>query len=108
MWTLVMIALQTGAVAGPVLPAPRKPPTARRCPSDDGSGDVVVCGRSSDAYRIGAIPDGPKPMTLPKARTEIAGVGTVSAEAEQVDVGGMPSKRAMIRLTIPLGGRRKP
>jgi hypothetical protein len=47
-------------------------------------------------------------MTLPKARTEIAGVGTVSAEAEQVDVGGMPSKRAMIRLTIPLGGRRKP
>ena len=47
-------------------------------------------------------------MTLPKARTEIAGFGTLSAETEQADVGGSPSKRAMIRLTIPLGGRRKP
>jgi hypothetical protein len=103
-----MIALQTGAVAGPVLPVPRKVPTARHCPPDEGGGDVVVCGRSSDAYRIGTIPDYSTPMTLPKARTTIAGVGTVSAEAEQVDVGGIPSKRAMIRLTIPMGGRRKP
>ncbi len=108
MWTLVMIALQAGAVAGPVLPAPRKPTTARRCPPGDTGEDVVVCGRSSDADRIGTIPDYSQPMTLPKARTEIAGVGTVSAEAEQVDVGGMPIKRAMIRLTIPMGGRRKP
>ncbi|WP_322963699.1 hypothetical protein [Sphingomonas fuzhouensis] len=108
MWALVMIALQTDAVAGPVLPSPRKLATTRRCPPDDGGGDVVVCGRSSDAYRIGAIPDYSRPMTLPKARTTIAGVGALSAEAEQVDVGGTPSKRAMIRLTIPLGDRRKP
>ena len=108
MWTLVMIALQTGAVAGPVLPAPRRTPTARRCPPDDGGGDVVVCGRSPDEDRIGTIPDYSAPMTLPKARTEISGVGTLSAETEQGDVGGIPSKRAMIRLTIPLGGHRKP
>lgn len=108
MWALVMIALQTGAVAGPVLPVPRKAPTARRCPPDDGGGDVVVCGRSSDADRIGTIPDYSAPMTLPRARAEIPVVGAVSAEVEQADVGGTPSKRAMIRLTIPLGGRRKP
>lgn len=108
MWTLVMIALQAGAVAGPVLPVPRKPSTVRRCPSDETGDDVVVCGRSSDADRIGTIPDYSKPMTLPKARAQIAGVGTLSAETEQADVGGSPSKRAMIRLTIPLGGRRKP
>lgn len=108
MWALVMIALQTGAVAGPVLPLPRKASTARRCPPDDSGGDVVVCGRSSDADRIGTVPDYSRPMTLPKARTEIAGVGTLSAETEQADVGGSPSKRGMIRLTIPLGGRRKP
>ncbi|WP_294242746.1 hypothetical protein [uncultured Sphingomonas sp.] len=108
MWTLVMIALQAGAVAGPVLPVPRKPSTARRCPPDETGDDVVVCGRSSDADRIGTIPDYSKPMTLPKARAQIAGVGTLSAETEQADVGGSPSKRAMIRLTIPLGGRRKP
>lgn len=69
---------------------------------------MVVCGRSSDADRIGTIPAYSKPMTLPKARAQIAGVGTLSAETEQADVGGSPSKRAMIRLTIPLGGRRKP
>ncbi len=108
MWTLVMIALQAGAVAGPVLPVPRKPSMARRCPPDETGDDVVVCGRSSDADRIGTIPDYSKPMTLPKARAQIAGVGTLSAETEQADVGGSPSKRAMIRLTIPLGGRRKP
>jgi hypothetical protein len=108
MWALVMIALQAGAVAGPVLPVPRKPSMARRCPPDETGDDVVVCGRSSDADRIGTIPDYSKPMTLPKARAQIAGVGTLSAETEQADVGGSPSKRAMIRLTIPLGGRRKP
>ncbi len=108
MWTLVMIALQSGAVAGPVLPAPRRPQTARRCPPSDAGDDVVVCGRSSDAYRIGAIPDYSSPTRLPDARTKIPGLGTLSAETEQAGVGGFPSNRAMIRLKIPLGGRRKP
>ncbi|MGE7204615.1 hypothetical protein ACQKJZ_02925 [Sphingomonas sp. NPDC019816] len=103
---LVIIALQAGAVAGPVLPAPRKAPTGRRCPPTDTGDEVVVCGRSSDADRIGAIADYSRAMTLPKAQTHIAGVGTLSAEAGQGDVGGSPSRRAMIRLTIPLGGRR--
>ena len=107
MWTMVMIALQAGAVAGPVLPSPRRAPTARRCPPSDGGDDVVVCGRSSDADRIGPIPDYSRPFTLPKASTDILGVGTLSAETEQGGVGGFPSNRAMIRLKIPLGGRRK-
>lgn len=108
MWTVVMLALQAGAVAGPVLPVPRRPPTARRCPADDTGDDVVVCGRSADADRIGTVPDYSRPFTLPRARTDIPGVGTLSAETEQAGVGGFPSNRAMIRLKIPLGGRRKP
>lgn len=108
MWTVVMLALQAGAVAGPVLPAPRRAPTVRRCPASDTGDDVVVCGRSADADRIGTVPDYSRPFTLPQARTDIPGVGTLSAETEQAGVGGSPSNRAMIRLKIPLGGRRKP
>ena len=108
MWTVVLLVLQAGAVAGPVLPVPRRPPTARRCPADDTGDDVVVCGRSADADRIGTVPDYSRPFTLPRARTDIPGVGTLSAETEQAGVGGFPSNRAMIRLKIPLGGRRKP
>ncbi len=108
MWTVVMLALQAGAVAGPVLPAPRRAPTVRRCPASDTGDDVVVCGRSADADRIGTVPDYSRPFTLPQARTDIPGVGTLSAETEQAGVGGFPSNRAMIRLKIPLGGRRKP
>ncbi len=107
MWTVVLMALQAGAVAGPVLPAPRRAPTIRRCPPSDSGDDVVVCGRSSDADRIGTIPDYSRPFTLPKARTDIPGVGTLSAETEQAGVGGFPSNRAMIRLKIPLGGPRR-
>ncbi|WP_294203896.1 hypothetical protein [uncultured Sphingomonas sp.] len=101
------MALQAGAVAGPVLPAPRRAPTIRRCPPSDSGDDVVVCGRSSDADRIGTIPDYSRPSTLPKARTGIPGVGTLSAEVEQAGVGGFSSNRAMIRLKIPLGGPRR-
>ncbi|WP_394664410.1 hypothetical protein [uncultured Sphingomonas sp.] len=107
MWTVVLMALQAGAVAGPVLPAPRRAPTTRRCPPSDSGDDVVVCGRSSDADRIDTIPDYSRPFTLPKARTDIPGVGTLSAEVEQAGVGGFSSNRAMIRLKIPLGGPRR-
>lgn len=107
MWLALMVALQSGAVAGPVLPKPRPPATARRCPDRGEGDDVVVCARPSDAYRIPTIPDYSSPMTLPAARTDIAGVGTVSAETEQGNVGGFVSNRAMIRLKIPFGGRRK-
>ena len=106
MWIAVMMALQAGAVAGPVLPAPRRPSTGR-CPADDAGGDVVVCGRSSESYRLRPIPDRSSPLTLPTARTEIPGVGTLSAEVEQGGIGGFPSNRAMIRLKIPLGARRR-
>lgn len=107
MWTVVMFALQAGAVAGPVLPPPRRVPTARRCPPGESGDDVVVCARSPDADRIGTIPDYSRPMTLPRAATAIPGVGTLSAETEQAGVGGFPSNRAMIRLRLPLGGPRK-
>ncbi|MEJ8629818.1 hypothetical protein P0F65_08150 [Sphingomonas sp. I4] len=62
---------------------------------------MVVCGRSADADRIGTVPDYSRPFTLPRARTDIPGVGTLSAETEQAGVGGFPSNRAMIRLKIP-------
>jgi hypothetical protein len=109
MWMVVMIALQSGAVAGPVLPKPRQPATARRCPvAEDGeSDDVIVCAKPSDAYRMPSVRDYSSPLTLPQARTDIPGVGTLSAETEQGSVGGFVSNRAMVRLKIPLGGRRK-
>ncbi|WP_343525549.1 5'-nucleotidase [Sphingomonas sp.] len=108
MWVAVMIAMQAGAVAGPVLPVPRRPEAPTRCPVGETGDDVVVCARSAEEDRLRPVPDYSKPLSLPKARTEIPGVGTLSGEVEQAGVGGFPSNRAMIRLKIPLGGRRRP
>ena len=107
MWSVVLIAVQAGAVAGPVLPVPRRAPAATRCPVGDTGDDVVVCARSAEEDRLPPIPDYSRPLSLPKARTDIPGVGTMSGEVEQAGVGGFPSNRAMIRLKIPLGGHRR-
>ena len=102
MW--ISVAIMAQAVAGPVLPMPRKPATGRHCPPSDTGDEVVVCGRSAEAERLRPIPDYGAKDGLPRAATDIAGVGTLSGEVEQAGVGGFPSNRAMMRLKIPLGG----
>jgi hypothetical protein len=63
--------------------------------------EVVVCGRRLDEpspYRIN------QPATVspgvPKAEVQLFEGVNASAETENYDVGGRPSKRAMVRLKI--------
>jgi hypothetical protein len=107
MHLLFAVLLQAGAVAGPFLPQPKPPATARRCPPSESGEDVVVCARSAEADRLRPIPDYGAGRSLPKAEMTIPGVGALAGEVEQGGVGGFPSNRAMIRLKIPLGGSRR-
>ena len=102
MWMSLVVLAQ--AVAGPVLPAPRKPATNRHCPPGDSGDEVIVCGRSSEADRLRPIPDYGEKGGLPRAAVAVPGVGTASAEVEQAGVSGFPSNRIMMRLKIPLPG----
>lgn len=62
--------------------------------------DVVVCGRRDgrSPYRIG--PQLPTPPALPDAQFNISDGVAAKLSAEQGEVGGIPTNRAMITLKI--------
>lgn len=101
---LILVLVQ--AVAGPVLPAVPRPRLARPCPVAT-SGDVVVCARDQESFRLHAAPPVAERERVPKAQVRIGDV-TVAAEGEAA---GLPlgyfTNRAMMRVRIPLGGKKK-
>ena len=62
--------------------------------------EIVVCGRRDghSPYRIG--PQAPTPPALPDARFKISDDVEAKLVAEQGEVGGIPTNRAMITLKI--------
>ena len=75
---------------------------AQPCREQNGSQEeIVVCAsRSGESpYRIGKAPPAAG-KGIPKAETSVADGVAVAAEMETVDIGGFPSKRAMIRVKI--------
>jgi hypothetical protein len=99
---MIALLLLQAAVAGPMLPKPRSV-LPRECPKPrEGDTTVVVCGRGQEEFRLRAMPErySADPQALPKAQTTIGG-NTVAAEAEQGDVGGIPTNRIMLRLKRP-------
>lgn len=62
--------------------------------------EVVVCGRrdGQSPYRIG--PQSPAPPTLPNAEFKISDRVGAKLSAEQGEIGGIPTNRAMITLKI--------
>lgn len=101
------VLLLAQAVAGPVLPMPPRPRKGARCPVSSDPGDVVVCARDNDAYRLNPLPPRYDSPALPKAELGI-GNNKLAAEAEHATLaGGAQSQRLMIRLKIPLGGNMR-
>ncbi|MBB4154114.1 hypothetical protein GGQ80_002024 [Sphingomonas jinjuensis] len=98
-WWLMM-----QAVSGPALPAPppvRPKPLVPACISSADPGDITVCARTDEPYRLKKLPVGfEKEKTLPKAEIGIPG-GKLAVETEQADIGGTPSRRAMVRFKVP-------
>lgn len=72
------------------------------CRAESGAGDeVVVCANRNgeSPYRLNQ-PAPPPPKSVPKAEVKLAEGVSADAGTEQVDVGGFPSNRAMIRLKV--------
>ena len=90
------------AAAGPPAPVPERLRTARQCPNDAaGNGDVVVCARTEQEYRLKPLADNPAVSAVPRARATLAGNVEAAADVEQASVGGFSSNRIMLRLTMP-------
>ena len=62
--------------------------------------EIVVCGRRNgqSPYRIGPQP--PTPPTLPDAQFKISEGVEARLSAEQGEIGGIPTNRAMVTLKI--------
>jgi hypothetical protein len=72
-----------------------------RCSQQSGnSNEVVVCGRRQEQspYRIG--PQAPAATALPKAEFKLSDEVEAKLSAEQGEIGGIPTNRAMISLKI--------
>lgn len=95
----LLIALQAAPVAGPAAALSPRLAATRPCRSEV-EGEVVVCGRASDAFRLGPLPDRYEPRA---ARAELdLGSGKLAPEVEQGSIGGIPTNRIMLRFRIPL------
>lgn len=70
-------------------------------PTKSADGEVVVCAnRNGDSpYRLRDAPPAQQ-QALPDGQVQIADGLTGSAETENVDVGGFPSERLMLRLKV--------
>lgn len=101
-----MLALQ---VAGPPASVPVRREAERPCPTPEPGAEIVVCARPNERFRLKPLPERfVAERAPPNAEAAIAGVGTVAAEVEQArDAQGAPINRAMIRLRVPIGGKKR-
>ncbi len=94
MQLLFLVAAQAATGAAPERIDLTIPPP---CGTARAAGDeIIVCAPGSRPYRINQPAAGQS--ELPKAEVRIARGVRASAETEQVDVGGFPSNRVVIRL----------
>ena len=102
MLLLMMTMLQPAeADATSSVKFPRYTEPPRRCAAtaDAASDEIVVCATRSDKYRINPLPPAGQPG-LPKAERNLGNGTVVNVHTEQAEVGGQPSKRAMVTLKI--------
>jgi len=66
--------------------------------TDRGTGEIVVCAKPSQPYRIGPVEQsGP---ALPPAAIELSSNVAANIHVEQQGVGGFPSNRVMLSFKI--------
>lgn len=73
---------------------------ARSCAAQAAAGEIVVCAQDPERFRLRPLPDTYRQEREPGGlETTIGGV-TLRQDVEQVNLGGTPSKRVMVRAKI--------
>lgn len=97
-----MLPMLLQAVAGPPAPTAPKPRELAACSRDAAPGEIVVCARGQEQFRLRPLSPraGADDPALPKAQVEVAPGVSLAAEAEQGNVGNIPTNRALMRLKL--------
>jgi hypothetical protein len=101
-FALLMLQAVAAATAPPPAPDERllQPFPPKHC--EGRSGEIVVCAKDQDAYRLHATgPDIAPTGTLPKAEWRLFGNATAGVGTQQRNVGGFPSNAVMATIKIP-------
>jgi hypothetical protein len=86
------------AAAGPRLDL-LGPPAKPRCP-EGAPGEIVVCARNDEQYRLRPLPEKFARKGEGDAQVDLGDGVAVAVEAERAGVGGVISNRAMVRLKL--------
>ena len=92
----IFVAIQA---VDPAISAERLLARPERCLKQAGE-EIIVCGRRNEQspYRIG--PQRPAPAALPDAEFSLGDGVKLRLNAEQGELGGIPTNRAMVTLNI--------
>lgn len=95
------------AVAGPPVPRDLKPLTiVKPCPSADGSGDIVVCGRQQNGPRLERLPDRDRGALPDDVSFRLPGGGKADLHALQSTLPGGTGQGAAVTFSIPFGKKK--
>jgi hypothetical protein len=97
MLLLLMAIVQPAAAISEAEP-PRLTETPCKPGADRGSGDIVVCAKPQQDYRIGPVK--PPSPALPPAAVKLSDNVSAKIHVGQQDVGGFPSNRVMLSFKI--------
>jgi hypothetical protein len=102
--TLLMLQVASTTTSGPVLPDATGPSLLRPVPPPAclaKAGEIVVCGKDADSYRLPQTAAQPDVTGLPKAEWKLFGDAKAGINTSQRNVGGFPSNAVMATIEIP-------
>jgi hypothetical protein len=88
-------SITTGDAEPPVLTTS---PAKCGTPAKQKSGEIVVCAKRSEGYRIGPV--APPAPALPRAQLQISENVGAKIDLEQETISGFPSNRVMLSVKI--------
>ena len=102
-FAVFLLVIEVVGPSLPLLPVPRR----QDCSAQ--GDEITVCAKKKverSPYRLPRMDEEVPMPAMGKAEIGIGNGKSLSVESEQAGVGGFVSNRGMLRLKVPLGGKR--